>query len=57
MGSRLTFTAEYNVSAIDPKYTPVKGNRGPDIRCLAYVIGPIKTAQEARNKTEPKDHL
>ena len=57
MKYRHTFIAEYSVSAIDPKYTPVKGNRGPEIRCLAYVIGPIRTAHEARNRTEPKDHL
>jgi hypothetical protein len=35
----------------------VKGRRGADIRCWAYVHGPIMTAHEAKNKAEPRDHL
>lgn len=52
-----TFIAEKRVRPIAPKYTAVKGSRGPEIRCFAYVNGPIRTAHEARNRTEPKDHL
>ena len=53
----LTPTAKYNVKAIEPKYAAVKGSRGPETRCFAYVIGPISTAHEAKNRTEPMDHL
>jgi hypothetical protein len=42
---------------MEPKYAAEKGNRGVERRCFAYVTGPIKTAHEARNRTEPKDHL
>lgn len=50
-------SADTSVKRIEPKYTSVKGSRGPDTRCLAYVYGPIKTAHEAMNRTEPDDHL
>ncbi len=49
--------ANTRVSVIDPKYAAVNGSRGPEIRCCAYCIGPIKTAQEAKNSIEPMDHL
>lgn len=42
---------------MDPKYAAVNGRRGVDIRCCAYVIGPIMAAHDARNKAEPRDHL
>lgn len=38
------------------KYAAVKGSRGPERRCWAYWIGPIRTAHEAKNNTEPMDH-
>ena len=57
MKGERTFTAENRVRKIEEKYTAVKGNRGPEIRCFAYVAGPINTAQEARNRIDPKDHL
>ncbi len=42
---------------IDPKYTAVKGSRGPDIRCAAYDLGPQRNAQEHKKSKEPTDHL
>lgn len=54
---RRTFIAKNKVSAMELKYAAVKGSRDPEIRCLAYVTGPIKTAHEAKNSTDPKDHL
>ena len=56
-GVRRTLIAKNKVSAMEPKYAAVKGSRGPEIRCLAYVTGPINTAHEAKNSTDPKDHL
>lgn len=56
-GGGRTFMAETSVMIMEPKYTNVKGSRGPEIRCLTYVTGPIRTAHEARKRTEPKDHL
>ena len=55
--SPLTPMAKYNVNAMVPKYTAVKGRRGPETRCWAYVIGPRRTAHDVRNKSEPMDHL
>ena len=52
-----TLMAKKSVSPIDPKYAAVKGNRGPEIRCLAYVTGPMRTAHEAKNSRDPNDHL
>ena len=52
-----TDIAEKRVMKIEPKYMAVKGNRGPETRCLAYVIGPIRTAHDVKNKTEPNVHL
>lgn len=49
--------AKNKVKPIEPKYAAVKGSLGPEIRCLAYVTGPIKTAHEAKKSTDPKDHL
>lgn len=49
--------AKNKVNPMEPKYAAEKGSRGPDARCLVYVSGPIKTAHEARNRSEPKDHL
>ena len=49
--------AKNSVNPIDPKYAAVNGNRGPEIRCFAYVTGPMRTAQEAKNSRDPKDHL
>ena len=40
-----------------PKYVAVKGNRGPDIRCIAYWYGPIRNAHEDRKSNDPTDHL
>lgn len=54
---RLTPTAKYRVSAMEPKYAAVKGSRGPETRCLAYTIGPMRTAHERRKSREPTDHL
>lgn len=72
-GRSLTLKEKYSVRAIDPKYAPVKGNREPESRCcterlsdrwmlvddiaIPYAIGPIMTAQEARNSTDPIVHL
>ena len=55
--SPLTPMAKYSVNAMVPKYTAVKGRRGPEIRCWAYVIGPRRTAHDVRNSNEPMDHL
>ena len=52
-----TLMAKKSVKAIEPKYAAEKGSRGPEIRCFAYVTGPMRTAHEARNSTDPKDHL
>lgn len=52
-----TLIAKNKVDPIEPKYAAVKGSRGPEIRCLAYVTGPINTAQEAKNSKDPNDHL
>ncbi len=52
-----TLRAKNNVSPMEPKYAAVKGSRGVDMRCWAYVIGPIKTAHDAKNSTEPIVHL
>lgn len=49
--------AKKRVKPIEPKYAAEKGSRGPEIRCFAYVTGPMRTAHEAKNSTEPKDHL
>ena len=49
--------AKNNVKPIELKYAAEKGSRGPEIRCFAYVIGPIRTAHDAKNSTDPKDHL
>lgn len=49
--------AKNSVSPMDVKYAAVKGSRGPERRCCAYWIGPIKMAQDAKNNTEPMDHL
>ena len=49
--------AKNKVNAMELKYATVKGSRGPESRCLAYVTGPIKTAHEAKKSTDPKDHL
>lgn len=49
--------AKNSVSPIEVKYVAVKGSRGPERRCCAYCIGPIKIAHEAKNNTEPMDHL
>jgi len=49
--------AKNSVNAIEPKYAAEKGSRGPEIRCFAYVTGPIKTAHEAKNSIDPKVHL
>lgn len=57
IGRELTPTAKYSVSAIDPKYAAVNGSRGPENRCLAYWMGPMRTAHDARNSAEPTDHL
>ena len=54
---RLTPRLKYRVSPIDPKYVAVKGKRGADIRCWRYVHGPIIAPQDAKNNTEPSDHL
>ncbi len=54
---RLTLIAKNRVSAMEVKYAAVKGNRGPAKRCFRYVNGPIRTAHDAKNKTEPMDHL
>lgn len=35
----------------------MNGNRVPEIKCLAYVHGPMRTAHDTKNKTEPTDHL
>ena len=53
----LTLMANTSVMVMDPKYAAVKGSRGPEMRCCAYTSGPIKTAQEAKNRIEPMDHL
>lgn len=42
---------------MEVKYAAVNGSRGPDVRCLAYGTGPMRTAQEARKRAEPDDHL
>lgn len=49
--------AKNSVSPMDVKYAAVKGSRGAERRCCAYWTGPIKMAQDAKNKTEPIDHL
>lgn len=49
--------AKNSVSPMEVKYAAVKGSRGPERRCRAYWMGPIKTAQDAKNNTEPMDHL
>jgi hypothetical protein len=53
----LTPAAKYIVITIDPKYTAVKGKRGPEIRCVAYAYGPMRAAHDARKRTEPADQL
>lgn len=52
-----TDIAEKRVMKMEPKYMAVKGSRGPETRCLAYVIGPIRTAHDVKNRTEPNVHL
>lgn len=54
---QLTPMAENNVIPIEPKYAAVKGSRGSERRCLMYTTGPIRTAHDAKNSTEPIDHL
>ena len=49
--------AKKSVKPIEPKYAAEKGSRGPEIRCFAYVAGPMRTAHEAKNSTDPKVHL
>lgn len=49
--------ANTNVKVMDPKYAAVNGSRGPERRCWIYAMGPIKTAQDAKNSKEPIDHL
>lgn len=48
---------KYKVNPIEPKYAAENGSRGAERRCFAYVTGPIRTAHETRNRTEPKVHL
>lgn len=57
MRERPTLMAKSNVNAIEPKYAAVNGSRGPESRCWAYCTGPIKMAHEAKNSTDPIDHL
>lgn len=52
-----TLIAKTRVSAMEVKYAAVNGSLGVEMRCSTYVHGPIRTAHEAKNKTEPKDHL
>lgn len=52
-----TLIAKTRVSAIEVKYAAVNGSLGVEMRCSRYVHGPIRTAHDAKNKTEPKDHL
>lgn len=52
-----TLIAKTRVSAMEVKYAAVNGSLGVEMRCSRYVHGPIRTAHEAKNKTEPKDHL
>ncbi len=54
---RRTLMAKNNVSPMEPKYAAVNGSRGVEMRCWAYVTGPIRTAQDAKNSTEPMVHL
>lgn len=42
---------------MDPKYIVVNGNLGADMRCFAYVQGPKRVAQDAKNKRDPIDQL
>lgn len=35
----------------------MKGSRGPEIKCFAYDHGPMRTAHDSKNRTEPTDHL
>jgi hypothetical protein len=42
---------------MDPKYTAVKGSLGPEIRCVAYALGPMRPAHEAKKRMEPEDQL
>lgn len=52
-----TLIAKTRVSAMEVKYAAVNGSLGVEMRCSRYVHGPIRTAHDAKNKTEPKDHL
>lgn len=52
-----TLIAKKRVSAMEVKYAAVNGSLGVEIRCSRYVHGPIRTAHDVKNKTEPKDHL
>lgn len=52
-----TLIAKTRVSAMEVKYAAVNGSLGVEMRCCRYVHGPIRTAHDAKNKTEPKDHL
>ena len=54
---RRTLMAKNNVNPIEPKYAAVNGSRGVEMRCWAYVTGPINTAHDAKNSTEPMVHL
>lgn len=54
---RHTLIAKTRVSAMEVKYAAVNGSLGVETRCSRYVHGPIRTAHDAKNKTEPKDHL
>lgn len=52
-----TLIAKTRVSTMEVKYAAVNGSLGVEMRCSRYVHGPIRTAHDAKNKTEPKDHL
>lgn len=39
-----------------PKYAAVNGNRGPEIRCCTYWMGPSITAHETRKRADPIVH-
>jgi hypothetical protein len=48
--------AKNSVRMIAPKYAVVNGNRGPDARCRAYVMGPMMAAKDDKNRIEPTVH-